>query len=465
MPTSKDLLKQAVQKKSKAELVTWVLDRAESSEDERRAVLAWASPQADTTDLAKDIRKQITATWSKVKRSRSPHRMASTVAGELEPVLTTIEAIIERGDAKQAEALLRRFLEAADSAVEHIDDSYGRLWPVLQHGVTLWGKAWAKLVPKALDPLVTLVLDGVFNNSFAIRDRMIEDFAEALGESGLRMLEQRLCEQHKLDAKDSTLSEWDRNRALHHLATVADALNDVDLYIDAHTLADNQSIYALPIARRLLDTDRAEEALKWLETIGDEWHKQSFQGEEQDAQSLRIRALKALGRHQEARDGLWAQFEKTLDSTALESLIEDTPEKDRQNLRDHALKTAEQHRSPVTAAFFFLRQDEKGRAANLVTKHPDRFPGSHYEQLIHLTEAFDESHPAAAWWLYRNLMTDILESSRYKAYPHAARYLVRTRTLADTTGLVDLQSELEDLLQAKHQRKTSFWKHVEANTD
>ena len=458
MGQAQDALPKAIRKKTKAELVDWLMARAEVCEDTRRALSTWAAPEAEPKALATALRKQITATWAKVKRSRNPFRMASPVAAELEPVLAGIESLLERGEAAVAEKLSRRFVEAAEAGTGHIDDSYGRLWPVLRESVVLWGRAWGALGPKDIESLAREVQSGVLENEASIRDHMIRDFAEALGQEGLRTLERGLREQLEVDRCDTELKDYLRDRCAHHLADVADALGDPDLYIEARQLGGREDVYALPIGRRLLDAQRHEEALVWLEKAAE--GRGHFSGEPEDATSLRARTLVALGREDEARELLWAEFRQSLSWNAYEQLAAGLSEPERTKLQAQALDCAEQYRSGLAAAGFLVEHGAIERAAKLVTDDPNRFSGEFYPAMISLAENFAPLYPAAAWHLYRNLARNILDEARARAYSHAAKYLQKTRELAEAAHLRAEHETWESELKTKHGRKRSFWERL-----
>ena len=450
-----------LRKRTKLDLIAWLTDRAQGDEDLHRDLTAWLAPQTGFKALASTLRSQITQAWAKVRSSSNPWKMARPTASALEPVLEALEAIIDRGDAQAAEPLLSRFLDAAESGCDGIDDSYGILWPVLQDGVRVWGLAWAQLTdanPDLRPDLAARVRDGVLDNPMSIRDHMIRDFAEALGTDGLCTLEQLLHEQADRDADDPNLAEYDRGRTTHHLASVADALGDPDRYIEARRRGGAEAIYGLPIARRLLDAGRAGEALTRLDAL--EPNRQHFDGEPEDAPALHIRCLRSLGREDEARDQLWRAFTNTLSHHTLDRLRELTPASKHAALRERALSTAAKSPSPLHAAIFYVHVGEVSRAAEAVVDAPDTFHGGYYDTLLRLVDAFTPEHPKAAWHLHRNLLLNVLDEGRHNAYGHAADYLRSTRALAEQADLGTPQQELEGRLQRDHGRKTSFWRKV-----
>lgn len=455
---SDDKLKKLLAKRGKAELVDWIMEQSAGNEDLRRALVSFVAPQADTATLVAELNQIIKKAWGRTRTSKEPWKLARPIAADLEPVLPALEQLIERGHAADAEKLLRRLVEAANKGFDHVDDSYGYLGPLCQEAVTLWGKAWAKIEPRAPAVLAKLVYDGVRDNGYAIRDHMIRDFALALGRGGLRALKEMFLAEHQANLADKGLDDWKRREPLRHLADVADALGDVDMYIDAQRQCGVEDVYAMPIARRLLDAGRPSEALEYLDRADPS--RSHFQGEKDDYTMLRIKILQALGRDEEARDTLWQEFRRGLSTTSLERLLASTPKEQQQALINEAIAVSEAHPDKLTAATFLLGRGHADRAAAMVDAYPDKFDGRYYGSLLPLAEAIQKDSPGSAWVLYRSLLQSILEEKRSKAYHHAADYLAIAGELAERAGLHEKHQSLLAQLQAQHGRKYGFWSLV-----
>jgi len=161
---SDEQLKAILAKLGKKQLVEWVTAQAANNTELRRALLGLVAPQADTATLASELKQVIRKAWGRTRTSREPWKLARPIAADLEPVLTALDRLIERGQALAAEDVLRRFVEAADKGFAHVDDSYGYLGPLCQQAVTLWGKAWAAIQPRDPALLVELVYDSLQDN-------------------------------------------------------------------------------------------------------------------------------------------------------------------------------------------------------------------------------------------------------------------------------------------------------------
>lgn len=455
---SDDKLKKLLAKRSKVELVDWIMEQSANNEDLRRAIISIVAPQADIKTLVSELNQIIKKAWGRTRASKEPWKLARPIAADLEPVLPALDQLIERGQAVAAEKVLRRLVEAADKGFDHVDDSYGYLGPLCQEAVTLWGKAWAKIEPRDPVALAKVVCDGVRDNGYAIRDHMICDFAQALGRESLLSLKEMFITEHQANLNRKGMDDWERREPLRHLADVADAMGDVDMYIDAQRQCGVKDVYAMPIARRLLDAGRPSEALEYLDRADPS--RSHFQGERDDYTTLRVKILQSLGLDEEARDTLWQEFQRGLSTTSLERLLASTPKEQQQALINEAIEVADAHSDKLTAATFLLGRGHADRAAAMVDAYPDKFDGRYYGSLLPLAETLQDQFPASAWVLYRSLLLSILEEKRSKAYHHAADYLAIADDLAARTGLHEKHQALLSLLNSKHGRKYGFWSLV-----
>ena len=452
-------LTELLNKFSAAELSEWIMKQADGDPAFRREVVSLVSVRADPSVVASELRKMITRAWARSRSTRSPKAIARPIAHDLEAVLTSIEQLMERGDVVLAEKLLRRFTEAANKGMGQVDDSYGILSPVCHAGVRMWGKAWAQIEPRDPAAVATMVFDAVRDNECSVLDYMILDFAAALGRDGLLMLRNRYLAEHQAFLAEGDKDSWDQDRPLSHLRDVADALGDVDLFVDALERAERTEIYALPIARRMFEAGRTEEALSWLDTLRPD--RSHFSGERYDAGELRMRVLLALGRDDEATDTLWNAFRKELSPSDLDRILSCTPEDRHPSVIKEAFAIADAYRNRVRAARFFLDRGELQRTAQIVIEHPRSFDGNFYSTQLDLAQALQDEFPAAAWTLYRALLVNILDEKRTQAYGHAAKYFGLTRVLAKRAGLHEKQEALMSELHSAHRLKRSFWQRVE----
>ncbi|MCX5636898.1 MAG: hypothetical protein NTX52_04290 [Planctomycetota bacterium] len=408
-----------------------------------------AAPKEATETLVSEIRSRISSVWAKT-RGRDGHRQAAFIGKELDSVLQSIGSIIEKGCYLEAEKVLVRYIEAAEKFGVEVDDSYGYLWPVCQAGITLWGKVWTKIKPRDRIKLSELIYLHVHNNTNGLKDDIIIDFKDALGNEGLQHLKGKLLKDYMElpDSKKYTLC-W-------QLENIADALNDVDFFIEVNQMKGNVSRDAIPIARRLYEAKRYEEALAYL---GKADYFQ-FSDEPYDYATLKSKILVALGRGDEALRTLWSDFTQHLSSSTLENILLLSDNGQYDQVRQKAYKTAIEHRDIYNAMSFLTQQGQLIATANLIQQRQSEISGQAYNSVLSVAERLKEKFPAQAWILYKALTTNILESSRYKAYGHAADYVKIMSQLSQQAEIETQQTEFLEYLKQKHGRKSSFWERL-----
>jgi hypothetical protein len=277
--------------------------------------------------------------------------------------------------------------------------------------------------------LANLVYDHIHDNGYAIKDSMISKFAAALGEEGLRALQWRLKgDLTALPRPDpgERLPNIERMQVVGWLKEIADTLGDVDEYVTIIESEQQMQTYALSASRRLFEAGRLQEALVYLE----KGTARFISGEPDDYPTLKSKILIALGRKDEAREILWQEFAGSLSTSAFEKILELTPDIEKDQAHERAAALAESHRAPERGAYFLVQMHALERAARLIQLRQGEISDSFYDTILKVAEAFTEPHPAQAWILYKILLLDILNESRYKAYPHAAKYLMYMQELA-----------------------------------
>lgn len=445
---------------SKPDLVAWLIERCSEDDKLRASLLDLAGPKDDAPALAGEIRARIRQAWQLSQR-RDGWKMALPIARQLGEVLVSIQALMDKGCLHEAEKLLVVFVQAAEKGLAHIDDSYGYLWPACQQGVTLWGRVWAQMESRDSKKLADLVYDHIHDNGYAVKDDMITKFAAALGEEGLHLLQWRLkgdlAALPRPEAR-AAIRDYKQVEITGRLMEIADALGDVDEYIAVVESEQLAETYALPVARRLFEAGRLPQALAFLERGRD--RRGFHSGEPYDYTTLKTKILTGLGRSGEACETLWQEFATFLAFSTWESILELTPEQQQMQAHNRAVSLAQHHRSPEQAAHFLVRLGEMDLAADLVERRQSEISGSLYDVLLKVAEALAETHPAQTWTLYRALLLDILNESRYNAYSHAAKYLLRMQELAMAAGIQSQQAEFVQTLRATHGRKSSFWAKV-----
>jgi tetratricopeptide (TPR) repeat protein len=441
-------------------LTEWLVAHAAEDGSLRRSLLTLLTPRADRSALVSELNSTISKALSRARSSRDAWKLARPVAAELAAVLETLGRLVDLGDAAAAEKVLGRLVSASGTFFEHIDDSSGYLGSVCREAVALWGRAWVRITPRNPHRVAKLVYDGLISNDYGIQDGMIGDFSEAMGPEGLSALKEMLEAAREANQRWAGLDDWERRAPVRHLADVADAMKDVDAYIRVQEACGMTEIFALSIARRLHDAGRFDEAMSYLNRADPK--RPHLHGESDDYTTLKSKILSSLGRATEARETLWQAFCSGLTVAGLERVLDLTPVPDRPARIADAVGVAEKHSNRLAAAIFLVGRGEHGRAANLIEAHAGAFSGRAYEALLRLADTLQENHPEAAWWLYRTLLLDILDSKRYGAYGHAGDYVRKAAALAGRAGMDDAHGALIDDLRQRHGRKTAFWRHVDA---
>jgi len=435
------------------------------------------------------LKADIEAVFAKGRRARSPYGIASELATMMLPCLGALERMIADGRASEAEPLLKRIVTASESVIARIDDSNARFYPLCAQAVTLWGLAWARIEPRNPRKIAALVRKFVDEGGYSIRDRMIADFRDALGEQGLLELRDAysaelaaIPQEDPDDPKSRSREACDRIRARHslirNLKAVADGRRDVDGFIDACRLDGDHDWDGIAIGRRLVEAGRHEDALPWIDRAiqGDpDLDPDRPHDEPHGAAMIRALALCGLGRTSEAAETLWIEFERRPCMSTLRDIDRSSamPGADGPGIRrafdpasnfQRAIATASRHADVHEALRFLMEAAEYRAAAELILARTADLDGHCYDVLVPMAEALAEPKGAvpahAAWLCFRALLSSILADGRRNAYGHAAHYLIRMRGLAPRAELGDAQAALDAELAIAHRFKRSFWEAV-----
>jgi hypothetical protein len=373
--------------------------------------------------------------------------------------------------------LLWRMLEMAPKIYERCDDSNGTIGAVISMTLddlsAISGQA--KLEPSKL---AERVVEGVCANEYGQFDGLIAMMATALGKHGLGLLRTRFEEMEanplvKPDKAErriiaygtgGSMDEYDfeashRARLVKSALTdIADALGDVDGYIARFSDEDrtNPAVSAR-IAERLLGVHRAEEAMAVL--AGAEAKSQNG-GHWPDWLRVKIDALDALGRTNEAQAQRWAAFERTLSSDYLRAYLKQLPDFDDEEAESKALAKAQQYANFHHALWFMLDWPALDFAAKLVLSRHDEIDGNIYELLTTAASALEQDYPLAATLMLRAMIGYALDRAKSTRYGHAARHLQTCEYLAkriESFGDHGGHDTFVAGLRLRHGRKAGFW--------
>jgi hypothetical protein len=442
----------------------------------RKLRLALAGAQSPK-DAAREVTKRLTS----IARARTfvTWRNRKKLVDDLETQRRAIVDQIAPADPDEALDLIWRFLALADPVFERCDDSSGTVIGIFHRALS----DLADIATKAgADPKITAdrVFAALQDNGYGQYDGIITLLTPVLGETGLAHLEQRVREYGREEIKVPPPEERravayglnitiyaDEMRARQRdsmvrmaLMEIADARGDVDALIaqyDAETRAVPQ--IAAEIATRLLEDERPEEALGFIEAaqhedgrfVPEAWHV------------ARIATLDALGRRDEAQAVRWELFARELSAEFLRAYLKNLPDFDDIEAEHKAMDHAAAHENPLVALHFFLKWPAPDRAAALLIAQREKINGDHYEILTPAAETLRDAHPLAATIALRAMIDFTLTQARSSRYGHAARHL---STCADLAGQIADFEVIEDheiylaRLKREHGRKHGFWARV-----
>ena len=214
---------------------------------------------------------------------------------------------------------------------------------------------------------------------------------------------------------------------------------------------------------------RAQEALDWLgkarvrhnRDLDDVLYHGGWIKDE--VTDLRIAALDALGRKDEAQQVRWTSFTETLDADHLRDHLKRLPDFEDFDAEERAKEIARRFDDPHRALAFFVAWRDLHAAAQLVRERLEEFDGRDYVTLGAAAEALAGKHPIAATLLYRLMIESILGRASANQYGYAVRDVRNCESLA---GQLPEDSGIEGhdafmaRLRKEHGRKSKFWELV-----
>lgn len=424
--------------------------------------------------VAGEVRKRLT----QLVRARSfvdRHKIRD-LAADLEMQRRTIVDRVASLDATEALELMWRFMDLAEAIQERCDDSDGVIGDVFRSASRDLGS-----LAQAAKPDPVALADRAFaalnENGYGQHDGLIEVLAAALGNKGLDRLKALFIELSKTPVVRPQQDErkvigWGMGGRIYQdeieargrertirgaLQQIADAQGDVDAFIDQY---DQQTRkvpeIAAEIARRLLATGRAEEALQTIEAA----EQRGSRRLDLDWADARIETLDMLGRGDEAQAARWSCFERVLSDEHLRAYLERLPDFDDIAAEERALDFAERHEDVLGALTFLVAWPALDRAARVATLRTGKLDGDHYEVLSPAADALAGKYPLAATLVFRAMIDFALTKGRSSRYRHAARHFLECAGLAPSIpefGAFETHETYAARLMAEHGRKRGFW--------
>ncbi|ESQ88805.1 DUF6880 family protein [Asticcacaulis benevestitus] len=463
-------------------LAQLVLDESERSAGFRRQVSAALAGQNGPQAIAKLIDRRLGALekarsyveWNKARAFRDD--LAATVAtitrqlGEVAPALA-----IDR---------LLRFIATHEVAFERVDDSSGYVEDVYSGAIEDLGGLTSQLSPDELALMPDRIAAALGQSDHGYFVDAARAVAGHLPPPVLRGWDIDLAKQYaELESRDAKSTDrFIYSNVSQYLVVrqiVADALGDLDGFIVLESRKHPNMQDTLGVAQRLLEADRAREALDWVRReapvklrfmsrtdIAD--HQVSRDVLAPQRASLEATILDKLGETDAAQALRWSVFEESLNMSMLRDYVARLPDFEDFDALDKAFDYVLTSKHIYSALDFLLAWPRLDLAARLVVKHFGTWDGRHYDLLPQAAAALENSEhetgAVAAAILYRALIDDILTRGNSKAYPHAARYLnaldalaARSDAEAVQVGNMDVHVTYRARLQKNHGRKYGFW--------
>ncbi len=361
---------------------------------------------------------------------------------------------------------------------ERVDDSRGDVGDVFRAAVLRFEDIGPRAV---LDPmaLASRVWDVLRDNGYGEFDGIIGLLAPTLGEEGLQTLKDLIQAYSERPAEESPddhealrflrdlrsdsgdyVSDQKDSLVKMCLQEIAEAQGDTAAYIAQYSARDfARPDIAAEVAQLLLSQGEAKEALKTLTDA--DLSGRAFGQKEWDA--AYVACLIALDRIDEAQSHRWERFSETLNPDLLRDYLKVLPDFDDIEAEGKAKAKALDFENLHLALIFFLDWPDLTCAACLIESRADELDGNLYHILTPGAEALREKHPLAAVLLWRAMIDHALTEGRSTRYGHAADHLMDCAAvddmISDYGSFVPHLSYLDDL-QARHERKSSFWQRV-----
>ncbi|MCJ2084529.1 hypothetical protein MKK88_00780 [Methylobacterium sp. E-005] len=399
-------------------------------------------------------------------------------AADLTALVTIILDELRPLDPGAALDRLRRFLDGADVVLDRVDDSNGAIQAIFDRASAGF-VAIARGLPPETAADVALNLAGPFTDDpFGPLGALLSEMVPVLQVDALAAIDARLAEASahpEGGPKPRATAAYrldSRVQILRLRQVIADRRGDPDAYIAIESRIAPGAENRTEIARRLLGSGRASEALGWIRREQDPGKRRSTTREdliaafdprvpERERLVVEIDILEALERRAEAQDLRWARFEQELDVPMLRAFLAKLPDFEDEEALHRALDHVETCPDAHRALAFLIAWPDLRRAARLVTDRPTVWDGVlRYAVLAPAAEILAQDHPLAATILYRRLIDGILDYGRCPAYPHAARYLAELDGLALRLAADSVDPDPESYrgkLRQKHGRKSGFW--------
>jgi hypothetical protein len=464
MSKSKPLTPEALAQLGPERLAALLLDAAEHDAPLTRTLRIAVASSESADSAAVEIDAEI----KRLKRGRGfiERDRTRAFARDLSALCTAIEGPLADADPVMALERMFDFIDLAPSLIERSDDSNGHIAETIRWACSSAAQLAARAAP-ALPPerAAFRAYQTYLCDEYGVADGIIADFAQALDGSARAALRlwfeaelQRLPPPADPNSATDRFGQW---KLIHALADIADAEGDVDAYCAAQEHFGPRVRDDAGMARRLLDAGRAAEAYAVIDAA----EPNPAKGEIELA-DLRIAALTALGRHDEAQALRWSEFTRGLREQPLRDLLKRLPDFADVAREEEALAFAAAYPDPHRALDFLTAWPDLRRAAAVVYERLAAIDGDAYWSLAPAAERLEAKEPLAAILLLRKMIEFTLDRARSSRYGHAVRHLRSCAWLAQQVGDWYGRAPHADYvigLRRRHGRKVGFWNRLDSD--
>nr|MCH9691673.1 hypothetical protein [Gammaproteobacteria bacterium] len=419
-----------------------------------QALVAQAVAAYNPKELYKLTRRAI-ADLKKMRRFID-YQASHEFSGKLEQINQSIEKLVNLAPDLAVE-LCQKFIAIDGGICDRVDDSSGFLTACYTTTYKILDRAFceAKTDPQVIG---TYLFEIYRNDDYGLRGHILGCSKHSLKSAAGEVLESLLQAQ--------PLKDYQRHSALK---AIADARGDVDSYITLVEQAALSFHSSLPnprdicaIAERLNAVFRSEEAINWLQKIGDDEHHYAKKTQ------LLIEAHSLEGQNSEVRRLYWARFEHYLSIDDYLAYLKYSDASDKQAITQKAIDYARNH-SNTSRAFTFLEGINEWDilAAEIIGKvrsgAMENAGFSGYRKLS--TRLANHKQYLAATLLRRVLVSELLNSAQSNYYHYGASDLKKAAEFAAEVSDwldMDAHSTYMKALHNQHGRKYAFWSKVEA---
>ena len=399
--------------------------------------------KGDQKALIQSIKKDIAS----IRRGRKfiSYYEAFDFAQKVGAIVDDILMMVE--DKKEAAGLFKALILTDSKVYLRSDDSAGAIQVSYGRAEEGWTGCLEVMTDAEIyaDIMEMLVCEG-----FGVRSV----FSEKVPESVLKNIYDEFYERCEAEQGEASVSFDD----IHVMQLCAHYLKKPELYIEASNL-DKREANVMDILDFAKEYRYAENAQGVLDTIEQIKTVEKYKADE--FYELQVWAYEILGRKMDATLAYKSWYAKTRSPSVLKSYLSRLEGVMRKQVREEALRDAQQL-SFREALHFFKSLDEVALAAAYIMEHQNALETKYMygNEFKNITAWLKEEYPQEAVLLYRDSCEKALQTAQSKYYPSAIRALkecIKIENSNDTSfwSIEKNVSYMKKLLE-KHERKRKF---------